>query len=85
MVRVSQLSGLDSSAELVNLIDSIPLISRAQAQSAVDKLERAVADAAEARVQARVVPKVESAVKKGIVLSIGGSILATVLLVRLAR
>lgn len=73
MIRVRQLSGLgaSSSDDLINLLDSIPLVDRAQATSVVRKLERAVADAAETRVKAQVIPKVESAVKKGVIVSVG--------------
>jgi hypothetical protein len=73
MIRVRQLSGLgaSSSESLINLLDSIPLVDRAQATKVVRALEAAVADAAEARVEARVIPRVESTVKKGVIISVG--------------
>lgn len=69
-MRVQLLGGLDAGSDrLIDLLDSIPLIPRSRAVSVVRDLENAVADAAEKRVT----PKVESAVKKGIIISVGAS------------
>lgn len=82
MIRVRQLSGLGaaSSDELIDLLDSIPLVDKAQATRLVRSLELAVADAADERVS----PKVESAVKKGVVLSVGLSVAIGIFVLRRA-
>ena len=87
-MRVTAINGLQGASlgasgadELINLIDSIPLVSRQQAINVVRKFETAVADAAERRVK----PQVESAVKKGIMISIGASMLIGLLVLRKAR
>jgi len=88
-VRVRTLSGLGELAagsdELIRLIDSIPLVSTAKATSIVRDFERAVADAAEKRVRSKVVPEVESAVKKGIMISVGASALIGLIVLRRSR
>jgi hypothetical protein len=82
-MRVYSLSGLGAtgSEKLINLIDSIPLVDRSTAVSVVRDFEAAVADAAEARVK----PQVEAAVKKGILISLGASVLIGFLVLRKAR
>ena len=83
---LSGLRGLEAgSDDLIRLIDSIPLVSTAKATSVVRSFERAVADAAEARVRTKVVPEVESAVKKGILISVGVSALIGIIVLRRAR
>ena len=87
--RIRQLRGLDglsaSRDDLINFLDSLPLISRSQATSAVVTVERVVEKAAADAAEARVTPKVESAVKKGIAISIGASLFIGFVVVRLAR
>lgn len=91
MSRVRLLSGLDaqlgatSSEKLIDLLDSIPLVSRAKATSIVRDFESTVADAAEKRVRVKIVPEVEAVVKKGLVASIGISTVVGLLIYRASR
>lgn len=83
---LSGLRGLDAGADdLIRFIDSIPLVSTTKATSIVRNFERAVEDAAERRVRAKVIPEVESTVKKGILISVGVSALIGIIVLRRAR